>query len=75
MKYQNSCFSVEAVHIKRTPQTANETYNKLCCLIELEQMFGPRAKRMIHPPLSKRRNRLVKMYWAFRKTEQNSNKA
>lgn len=70
MKYQNSHFLPENVHLRRTPQNAEQTYNKLVCLCEQEEMRDPCANRLYVHPLSKRRNRLVKMFWAFRKIEQ-----
>lgn len=72
MKYQNSDFLTENVHLRSTPQNAKQAYNKIVCLCEQETRRDPRANRLYVAPLSKRRNRLVKMYWAFRKAEQNN---
>lgn len=70
MKYQNSDFLTENVHLRSTPQNAKQAYNKIVCLCEQETRRDPRANRLYVAPLSKRRNRLVKMYWAFRNREQ-----
>lgn len=75
MKYQNSDFLTENVHLRSTPQNAKQAYNKIVCLCEQETRRDPRANRLYVAPLSKRRNRLVKMYWAFRKAEQNNKEA
>ena len=70
MKYYNSDFATECVHLRRCPLTAAEAHNKLICLCELEQRFDPNANILYVLPLSKRRKRLVNMFWAFRNTEQ-----
>lgn len=75
MKYQNSDFLTENVHLWSTPQNAKQAYNKIVCLCEQETRRDPRANRLYVAPLSKRRNRLVKMYWAFRKAEQRNEEA
>lgn len=75
MKYQNSDFLTENVHLRSTPQNAKQAYNKIVCLCEQETRRDPRANRLYVAPLSKRRNRLVKMYWAFRKAEQRNEEA
>lgn len=75
MKYQNSDFLTENVHLRSTPQNAKQAFNKIVCLCEQETRRNPRANRLYVAPLSNRRNRLVKMYWAFRKAEQNSTEA
>lgn len=64
MKYFESDFLHEILILRRTPQTKEETYNKLLCLRGLEtQRNGVDFFRV--NKLSKRRNRLLKMYWAF----------
>ena len=70
MKYHNSDFLHEAVFLRRTPTNRIEAYNKLLCLCELEKRFDPNANSFYVRPLSKRRERLVRMYWAFRKQEE-----
>lgn len=75
MKYQNSDFLTENIHLRSTPQNAKQAYNKIVCLREQETRRDPRANRLYVAPLSKRRNRLVKMYWAFRKAEQRNKEA
>lgn len=70
MKYQNSDFLTENVHLRSTPQNAKQAYNKIVCLCEQETRRDPRANKMYVATLSKRRERLVKMYWAFRNREQ-----
>lgn len=70
MKYQNSDFLTENVHLRSTPQNAKQAYNKIVCLCEQEERRDPRANRMYVKTFSKRMERLVKMYWAFRNREQ-----
>ena len=77
MKYFNgSDFLYENLILRRCPQTARQAYNKLVCLQELElrrdpvarqEQIDPLSRRMIPRPPSKRRKRLVRMYWAFRR--------
>lgn len=61
-------FLSENLRLRRTPLNALEAYNKLKCLDELQtrrdtrNTFCPRN-------YSKRRERLVRMLWAFRKME------
>lgn len=75
MKYQNSDFLTENVHLRSTPQNAKQAYNKIVCLCEQEDRRDPRANRMYVKTFSKRMERLVKMYWAFRKAEQRNEEA
>lgn len=70
MKYLNSNFLTENVHLRSTPQNAKQAYNKIVCLCEQEERRDPRANRMYVKTFSKRMERLVKMYWAFRNREQ-----
>ena len=77
MKYFNgSDFLYENLILRRCPKTARQAYNKLVCLRELEQRLDPLGKwerddplqrRMISRPFSKRRIRMIRMYWAFRR--------
>lgn len=70
MKYSgNADFLSENLHLRRTPQNATEVYNKLVCLTEHEQRRVPNANRFYVKPLSKRRQRLTRMYWAYRRME------
>ena len=69
MRYRNSDFLGENLRLHRTPANSQEAYNKLVCLCELETRRDPRANRFYVRPLSKRRERIVKMYWAFKKRE------
>lgn len=66
MNYVKSDFLHENLYLHSTPTTAQEAYNKLVCLFQLEQRREPNANRALVNPLSKRRERLVRMYWAFR---------
>lgn len=75
MKYNKSNFATECVHLRRCPLTAQEAYNKLVCLCELEQRFDTNANRLYVAPLSNRRERLIKMFWAFTHAEQNKGAA
>lgn len=66
MKYHGkSNFVTECVHLRRTPQNATEAYNKIVCLMQLEQQRDPSANRFYVKPLSKRRERLVRMFDAY----------
>lgn len=69
MNYVKSDFLSENLRLRRTPTTAQEAYNKLVCLCQLEQRRDPNANRLYVKPLSKRRERIVRMYWAFRYAE------
>lgn len=70
MKYHgNTDFVSENLHLRRTPQNATEAYNKLVCLMQLEQQRDLNANRFYVKPLSKRRERLTRMYWAYRRME------
>lgn len=69
MKYHNSDFLRENLRLRQTPTNSTEAYNKLVCLCELETRRDPRANRFYVLPLSKRRERLSRMFWAFRKME------
>lgn len=64
MKYHNSDFGRECLYMPHTPMNAKETYNKLVCLRERDMRNGIEWGK-----LSKRRERLIRMYWAFRKVE------
>lgn len=68
MKYQNSSFWTEVLHLRQTPTNSTEAYNKLVCLRELETRRDPAAYGFTVRPMSKRRERLVRMYWAFRRS-------
>ena len=70
MKYHNSDFLRENLRLRRTPANSTEAYNKLLCLRELETRRGPAVCGPSARPLSKRRERLVRMYWAFRHSEE-----
>lgn len=70
MKYYNSDFQGENLRLRRTPTNSKEAYNKLVCLCELEKRRDPSASMFYVRPLSKRRKRLVRMYWAFRHSEE-----
>ena len=66
MKYYNSDFGRECLYMPHTPMNAKETYNKLVCLRERDMRNGIEWGNY---KLSKRRERLIRMYWAFRKVE------
>ncbi len=65
MRYRKSDFITENLHLRQVPKTKQETYNKLACLQELTQT---RNTINLHKS-SKRYTRLLRMYWAFTKTE------
>lgn len=65
MNYVKSDFLSESLCLRNTPTTAQEAYNKLVCLCQLEQRRDPNANRFYVKPLSKRRTRIVKIFWAF----------
>lgn len=70
MKYRNgSDFAHENAFLRRTPVTAAETYNKLVCLRELETRRNPERSGFRVGPMSKRRERLTRMFWAFQRLE------
>ena len=69
MKFKNSDFLYENLILRRTPTNSTEAYNKLVCLRELEARRYPVAYDLTGRPLSKRRERIIRMYWAFRKQE------
>lgn len=69
MNYVKSDFPSECLRLRRIPTTAQEAHNKLVCLHQLEQRRGPNADRLLSKPYSKRRERIVRMYWAFRYAE------
>lgn len=61
-------FLKEYYSLWQSPKTVKEAYNKLTCLAELaERRNGVDLFRVAK--LSKRRARLLKTYWAFRRTE------
>lgn len=68
MKYINSDFLHENLIIRRTPVTAAEAYNKLICLQEIEAKHNNGDMFKMFKP-SKRRDRLTKIFWAFRRME------
>ncbi len=68
MRYYQSDFLHENAFLRRSPKNAKEAYNKLSCLAELEERRGL-VDNFIIPNLSKRRERLVKTYWAFKRIE------
>ncbi len=65
MKYYSSDFVTEYLRLFQTPKSKRETYNKLTCLMRLEEQRNPNANRIYVQKPSKRRNRLLKMYYAF----------
>ena len=68
MKYYKSDFLAECVRLPRTPLDSQECYNKLVCLAEQEKRRNPNYNSFWgFQPYSKRRNRIVKMYWAYKK--------
>lgn len=67
MKYYNSDFGRECLYMPHIPMNAKETYNKLVCLRERDMRNG---MKRFNCKLSKRRERLIRMYWAFRKVGQ-----
>lgn len=69
MRYHNSDFWSENLMLRRAPKNATEAYNKLVCLMEHEQRRDPAANRFYVRPLSKRRERLIKTFCAFRRME------
>lgn len=57
-------FISEYYELQKTPQTKAEAYNRLKVLDRLEKQS--KYYNAWNPaPYSKRRNRLVKMFWAF----------
>lgn len=68
MKYHgNTDFLSENLHLRRTPQNSTGAYNKLVCLMQLEKCFVHNDDKFFDKPLSKRRERLTRMYWAYRR--------
>lgn len=66
MKYIKISDQSELLHIKQTPKSMVESYNKLVCLARLDEQFNPGENRFYVKKLSKRRERLVKMFWVFK---------
>lgn len=68
MKYIKSDFWGEYLRLRRMPTTATEAKNKLICLQEINKRRNPNYEQdlFISKKPSKRNQRLVKMYWAFR---------
>lgn len=66
MKYHKSNFGRESLILRRIPQNSIEAFNKLVCLREFDTMYN---SSILVPCPSKRRERILKMYWAFRKME------
>ena len=73
MKYHNSDFLHENLILRRTPTNSTEAYNKLVCLREWEKRFNPSDDLFYIHPASKRRERITRMYIAFRKQEDRAN--
>lgn len=73
MKYINSNAAREQLYIKQAPRNMQEAYNKLICLMQLERRFDPNANAFTVKKPSKRRERLVKMFWAFKRAEAAAN--
>lgn len=69
MKYYNSDFLAENLRLRSTPNNSMEAYNKLACLMECEERRNPDANRFYVYKMSKRRRRIDKMFWAFRRME------
>ena len=69
MKYIKSYYGREGLYLKYTPINSIEAYNKLVYLRERELRNGTLKTFCTVEKLSKRRERLIKMYWAFRKEE------
>lgn len=65
MKYINSDFLHENLILRRTPTTKEEAYNKLVCLRELEMKRIQKASFIVPKP-SKRKERIFKIYYAFK---------
>lgn len=63
----NTDFLAENLHLRRTPQSATEAYNKLVCLRQMERAHH--SGQFAVYPASKRRDRITKMYWAYRRME------
>lgn len=57
----------ENLILRRTPNTAQEAYLKLMCLDDLADRRDPRPE-WCRGHYSKRRARIVKMYWAYKNT-------
>lgn len=67
MKYD---FLYENLILRRTPKTEEEARYKLQCLDELARRLDPRPE-FCRGHYSKRRARLVKMYWIYKRAEVN----
>ena len=65
--YGTDGFCIEYLNLLRQPRTLNEVDRQLACLSELERN-GPYGNWFNPRPYSKRRQRLVKMYWILRKS-------
>lgn len=71
--YNRSNFWDEYFHLGDMPRNSKEVRNKLTCLWQLSMYFDP--KQWESPNYSKRRNRLTKMYFIFRKREREAREA
>lgn len=71
MKYIKSDFWGEHLSLRWMPTTVTEAKNKLICLQETNKRRNPNygRDRFIDRKPSKRCERLVKMYWIFKKKE------
>lgn len=59
----------QIVMLPITPENSAQAYNRLCALDALDKMHNPQGGNFVLRPMSKRRERLLRMYWAFRKKE------
>lgn len=67
MKYIHSDYGREGLYLPHQPTNSTECYNKLVYLRERDRKNG--ISDFIVPKPSKRRERLIKTFWAFRKIE------
>ena len=70
MKYIHSDYGREGLYLPHQPTNSTECYNKLVYLREREMNNRDNKPYFIEPKLSKRRERLIKTFWAFRKIEE-----
>lgn len=59
----------QVVMLDITPTNSFEAYNKLCALNYLDEMENPHHNDFIIRKPSKRHERILKMYWTFKKME------
>ena len=73
--YIESDFLGENLRLRRTPENTIECANKLACLAENNYRRNPHYKPFEYCAIkrSKRYNRIIKMFWAFYKTEGREN--